>query len=153
MATDWIEDERYDDGRPQWMDDAACRGVGPADFFVDRGGAGDTAAANAWCAVCPVRIDCLLGALVRHERDGCWGGTTEKDRRVMLRAWSRGLPARVRPLPVPGNRLLLRPPFRQPFGCGANCTECSALQDEALGGAIDLWPPDGWTPTRPQGAV
>ena len=41
-------------------------------------------AALAVCNVCPVREDCLEHALETNERFGVWGGTTEKERRLML---------------------------------------------------------------------
>lgn len=43
-------------------------------------------AALALCAVCPVRADCLQNALDNNDMWGIWGGTTEEERAVMLRA-------------------------------------------------------------------
>jgi WhiB family redox-sensing transcriptional regulator len=37
------------------------------------------------CAECPVRIACLEHALASHERDGVWGGATERERRRLIR--------------------------------------------------------------------
>jgi WhiB family redox-sensing transcriptional regulator len=42
-------------------------------------------AAKAVCAVCPVRQPCLEYALANRERDGVWGGATERERRRMIR--------------------------------------------------------------------
>jgi WhiB family redox-sensing transcriptional regulator len=35
--------------------------------------------------MCPVCISCLEHALASRERDGVWGGTTEKERRRIIR--------------------------------------------------------------------
>jgi WhiB family redox-sensing transcriptional regulator len=42
-------------------------------------------AAKAVCAACPVRQPCLEYALANRERDGVWGGATERERRRMIR--------------------------------------------------------------------
>lgn len=41
--------------------------------------------ALALCAVCPVRAQCLNDALVRHDRYGIWGGTSEEERAEMFK--------------------------------------------------------------------
>jgi WhiB family redox-sensing transcriptional regulator len=66
-----------------WRQHAACRGVEPDIFYP----ASDEEAevAKAVCAVCPVRQPCLEYALTSRERDGVWGGATEKERRRILR--------------------------------------------------------------------
>jgi WhiB family transcriptional regulator, redox-sensing transcriptional regulator len=65
-----------------WRQHAACRGVEPDVFYP----ASDEEAevAKAVCAVCPVRQPCLEYALSSRERDGVWGGATEKERRRIL---------------------------------------------------------------------
>lgn len=63
--------------RPEWMQDAACRGVDPELFFPPQGGS--VAAPKAVCTECPVRVECFdYGA---SERFGVWGGATERERR------------------------------------------------------------------------
>jgi WhiB family redox-sensing transcriptional regulator len=66
-----------------WRQRAACRGVDPDVFYP----ATDEEAeeAKAVCAVCSVREACLEYALNNRERDGVWGGATERERRRMLR--------------------------------------------------------------------
>ena len=66
-----------------WRQLSACRGVDPDIFYP----ANDEEAevAKAVCHVCPVRQPCLEYALSSRERDGVWGGATEKERRRMLR--------------------------------------------------------------------
>lgn len=66
-----------------WRQRAACRGIDPAVFYP----ASDEEAqpAKAICAQCPVRQPCLEYALVNRERDGVWGGATERERRRMVR--------------------------------------------------------------------
>jgi WhiB family redox-sensing transcriptional regulator len=67
-----------------WQDRGACKGTDPEAFFPVKGGS--TAEAKAVCAACPVRAECLEYALVRGERFGVWGGTSEMERRGMRRA-------------------------------------------------------------------
>lgn len=66
-----------------WRQHSACRGVDPDIFYP----ASDDEAevAKAVCAQCPVRQPCLEYALTNRERDGVWGGATEKERRRILR--------------------------------------------------------------------
>src|SRR3954466_14304498 len=62
-----------------WQERAACFGVEPDVFFpVSEEEAGP---ALAFCAVCPIREECLSWALKNGERYGVWGGTTEQQRR------------------------------------------------------------------------
>ncbi len=71
-----------DEGRP-WMLDGACRGLDSAMFFP--GQDGDAEPALRVCAGCPVREPCLEFALDTRQRYGIWGGTTERQRRRLLR--------------------------------------------------------------------
>ena len=66
-----------------WRQRAACRGVDPDIFYpVSDEEAED---AKAICAICPVRQACLEWALANRERDGVWGGATERERRRIIR--------------------------------------------------------------------
>lgn len=67
--------------RPEWHAHAACRGVGADVFFPERGEM--VAAAKAICAVCPVRQECFDHALDNGERNGVWGGVSERGRRPL----------------------------------------------------------------------
>jgi WhiB family transcriptional regulator, redox-sensing transcriptional regulator len=66
-----------------WRDQAACRGLDPEIFYPVSDDEAD--AAKAVCAACPVRGACLEYALANRERDGIWGGATERERRRMIR--------------------------------------------------------------------
>lgn len=68
--------------RPSWHAQAACRGLGPAAWFPVRGQ--PVEAAQAVCARCPVRAECLAAALDRGETHGVWGGLAI-DARLRLR--------------------------------------------------------------------
>ena len=46
--------------RPRWHQQAACRGMGPADWFPHSGRI--TKAAQALCAGCPVKAECGAAA-------------------------------------------------------------------------------------------
>ncbi len=66
-----------------WRNRAACRGIDPDIFFpvTDE----EAEAAKAICNVCPVREACLEFALAAREREGVWGGATERERRRIVR--------------------------------------------------------------------
>ena len=66
-----------------WRQKAACRGVDPDIFYPVSDD--DAEAAKAICVTCPVREACLEYALVNRERDGVWGGATERERRRLIR--------------------------------------------------------------------
>jgi WhiB family redox-sensing transcriptional regulator len=66
-----------------WRQNAACRGLDPEIFYPVTDEEADVA--KAVCAVCAVRETCLEHALGSRERDGVWGGATEKERRRILR--------------------------------------------------------------------
>jgi WhiB family transcriptional regulator, redox-sensing transcriptional regulator len=66
-----------------WRKRAACRGVDPEVFYplTDE----EAVEAKAICDSCPVREACLEHALSAREREGIWGGATERERRRILR--------------------------------------------------------------------
>jgi WhiB family redox-sensing transcriptional regulator len=66
-----------------WRQRAACRGVEPDIFYPVS--EDDAEEAKAICFGCPVRGPCLEFALANRERDGVWGGATERERRRLIR--------------------------------------------------------------------
>ena len=66
-----------------WRKRAACQGIDPEVFYPVSDE--DAEEAKAICAVCPVRQACLEHALAHREREGVWGGATERERRRILR--------------------------------------------------------------------
>ncbi|MGH9177809.1 MAG: WhiB family transcriptional regulator [Acidimicrobiales bacterium] len=66
-----------------WRQRAACRGVDPDIFYPSSDEEAEEA--KAICRVCPVRESCLEYAIINRERDGVWGGATERERRRILR--------------------------------------------------------------------
>lgn len=66
-----------------WRNHAACRGVDAGIFYPTS--EDEAAPAKAICAMCSVRQPCLEYALTNRERDGVWGGATEKERRRIVR--------------------------------------------------------------------
>ena len=66
-----------------WRQHAACRGLDPDIFYpaTDE----EAAVAKAVCEECAIRQACLEHALGSRERDGVWGGATEKERRRIIR--------------------------------------------------------------------
>jgi WhiB family redox-sensing transcriptional regulator len=71
-----------------WRDQAACRNEDP-DLFFPIGTSGpallQTEQAKAVCRRCLVRERCLRWALDTGQCMGVWGGTSETERRVLLR--------------------------------------------------------------------
>jgi WhiB family redox-sensing transcriptional regulator len=67
----------------QWRSKAACQGLDPEIFYpLDDEDAGE---AKAVCATCTVRESCLEHALGYREKEGIWGGASERERRRIIR--------------------------------------------------------------------
>lgn len=66
-----------------WRQHAACRGLDPEIFYP--GDDEEAERAKAVCGQCDVQDTCLEHALGSRERDGVWGGATEKERRRIIR--------------------------------------------------------------------
>lgn len=66
-----------------WRTKAACHGLDPQTFYPETDEEAD--AAKDVCAVCPVQGACLEFALARREKEGVWGGFTERERRRIIR--------------------------------------------------------------------
>lgn len=78
--------EPVHDTGDEWRERAACRGVDPDIFFIERGAS--SGPARAFCDICGVRAECLTFALDSNEHHGVWGGLSEWQRRK-LRSRSR----------------------------------------------------------------
>lgn len=65
-----------------WQLQANCIGVDPDLFFPERGAS--TKEAKAVCSDCIVIEECLGYALQNGEKDGIWGGLTERERRRII---------------------------------------------------------------------
>lgn len=74
---------------------AACLDADPDLFFADD--PNQIAAAKAYCAECPVRLECLVGALRRAEPHGVWGGELFDGGTVIARKRPRGRPRKEDP--------------------------------------------------------
>lgn len=66
-----------------WRQRGACQGLDPAIFYPEMEDEADEA--KAVCAGCSVRIHCLEYALSCREKEGVWGGCTDKERRRIIR--------------------------------------------------------------------
>jgi WhiB family transcriptional regulator, redox-sensing transcriptional regulator len=73
-----------------WMHHARCRGLSPSLFFPPDGEG--VQAARPVCGECPVRVQCLEFALANDINNGVWGGTSERERRRILRRRNRSQP-------------------------------------------------------------
>jgi WhiB family redox-sensing transcriptional regulator len=68
-----------------WSSKAACKGLAPDIFYPSSDDDSDAEPAKVVCGACPVREACLEHALMVREKDGVWGGATERERRRMIR--------------------------------------------------------------------
>ena len=68
----------------EWMARGRCRDLDPAIFFPSDGIG--VQAAQRICSECPVKSPCLEYALVNRVDHGVWGGTSERERRRILRS-------------------------------------------------------------------
>lgn len=71
----------------QWLEFAACRGMDPRIFEVDRQAspAEQKAAVERCqptCGSCLVRISCMMEALETKEKENIWGGMAPRQRGI-----------------------------------------------------------------------
>lgn len=73
----------------QFMEDAACRGMGPELFFLDEDEKGANhiklAQARTVCFTCKVNKECLDFAMDNNIKSGIWAGTTPLQRKALRR--------------------------------------------------------------------
>lgn len=67
-----------------WMANGNCADKAPALFFPSDGVGVEIA--KKVCVDCPVKAQCLEYALDQRIDHGVWGGTSERERRRILRA-------------------------------------------------------------------
>jgi len=70
--------------RPEWQQDAACRGQGVRAWFS--GASPELDRARAVCAGCPVRDECHRYAMADPNLEGVWAGFTQQERRGLRRS-------------------------------------------------------------------
>ena len=91
----------------EWRDRAACLDQDPELFFPianpARGTTPEIEEAKAVCRRCPVQPDCLAWALATEQRDGVWGGLSERELDKALREQrrTRAAAAAAAGLPAP----------------------------------------------------
>jgi WhiB family transcriptional regulator, redox-sensing transcriptional regulator len=66
-----------------WQELSACYGLDPEVFFPTT--EEEAGLALSYCGVCSVSEVCLAWAVRNGERYGVWGGTTEQQRRRLIR--------------------------------------------------------------------
>lgn len=75
----------------RWRDRAACKNA-PVELFIRPDGVDDpyypSPAAQAFCDMCRVKVECL-GWATEHNEVGVWGGTTEYQRNQLKREMER----------------------------------------------------------------
>jgi WhiB family redox-sensing transcriptional regulator len=67
-----------------WMSEGKCRDIPPATFFPSDGVGVEVA--RHICVDCKVKTLCLEYALLNRIDHGVWGGTSERERRRILRS-------------------------------------------------------------------
>ena len=86
-----------DDSAP--VEAIPCQGDNPDLWFA--AAPADLERAKALCGGCPIRVQCLAGALARHEPWGVWGGQIFERGSIIPRKRGRGRPRKqVRDEPV-----------------------------------------------------
>lgn len=75
--------------RPDWWDRANCVGTDVSLFFPGRGRNETLREAQAVCAGCECRPECLAFALDHNIQYGVFGGCSERERRKMRSARGR----------------------------------------------------------------
>ena len=76
--------EIFEPGSKGWEQIAACRGVDAAIFFPEDENDG-AELAKAICGTCSVALSCLEYAISVREKEGIWGGATQRERRSIVR--------------------------------------------------------------------
>lgn len=76
-----------------WMAQGNCRHEPPTRFFPSDGVGVEVA--KKICSTCPVTDLCLEYALVQRIDHGVWGGTSERQRRRILRSRRASLEVRA----------------------------------------------------------
>jgi WhiB family redox-sensing transcriptional regulator len=66
-----------------WMAEGRCAELPPETFFPSDGVGVNVA--RAICADCPKKAPCLEYALINRIDHGVWGGTSERERRRILK--------------------------------------------------------------------
>lgn len=85
-----------ENGIEDWWDDARCRdGEGSLSkvFFSEE--LQDIARAKTICAECPAILECLEGAIARHEPWGVWGGQMFLNGKILATKRRRGRPPKT----------------------------------------------------------
>ena len=67
-----------------WMAGGKCTDIPPSTFFPSDGVGVEVA--RKICQDCPVKEPCLEYALINRIDHGVWGGTSERERRRILRS-------------------------------------------------------------------
>jgi len=68
-----------------WRQYARCLGADPDVFHPPADSDELAEPAKAICRICPVREACLEHAITAREKQGVWGGLTERERRRLIR--------------------------------------------------------------------
>ncbi|MET0275742.1 MAG: WhiB family transcriptional regulator [Acidimicrobiia bacterium] len=71
--------------QPIWRQYARCLGADSEIFYPPSESDEAAEPAKAICAACPVREACLEHAITAREKQGVWGGLTERERRRLIR--------------------------------------------------------------------
>ena len=67
----------------KWREVGRCKGADPEVFYPVT--EEEEATAKNICADCTVRQSCLEHAITHREKEGIWGGATERERRRIVR--------------------------------------------------------------------
>lgn len=86
QAVGWTKPKADQEGEPvdiPWMEEGNCKDSAPEVFFPSDGAG--VVVAQRICRGCPVQQTCLEYALANGIDHGVWGGTSERQRRRMMK--------------------------------------------------------------------
>jgi WhiB family redox-sensing transcriptional regulator len=87
-----VDVDRLRASAPGEQSELPCRTFDPDMWFSD--GPAELELAKSLCAACPLRVECLAGALERAEPWGVWGGEIFERGAVVPRKRPRGRPSK-----------------------------------------------------------
>ena len=97
-----------------WLDNAACAGMDQRAFFADGyHSRAQVRAAKKVCAICPVQAACRDWAIATGERNGVWGGMSQKELRQKRRRFTSRAKTDTTAPQAPATK-------RKPARCGTN---------------------------------
>lgn len=85
LPASWDDYVQHLQNEQGWREHALCSGDSSYARLLFAPNEDDQQRNKEFCFACPVQEDCLEYAVINKERDGIWGGASEKDRSKLIR--------------------------------------------------------------------